>query len=84
MAFADSIGHLVRAKADLIPIITNIRKMMTDIDATFWTKSGKKRDYLFKFNIDINDTKAKLDRIKVLFTDIGELTKGVNLIINAG
>lgn len=26
MAFADSIGHLVRAKADLTPAITNIKK----------------------------------------------------------
>lgn len=84
MAFADSIGHLVRAKADLTPAITNIKKMMTDIDATFRTKSGKKRDYSFKFNIDTNDTEAKLDRVKILLTDIGELTKGVNLVINAG
>lgn len=84
MAFADSIGHLVRAKADLTPAITNIKKMMTDIDATFRTKSGKKRDYSFKFNIDTNDTEAKLNRVKVLLTDIGELTKGVNLVINAG
>lgn len=58
--------------------------MMTDIDATFRTKSGKKRDYSFKFNIDTNDTEAKLNRVKVLLTDIGELTKGVNLVINAG
>lgn len=84
MAFADSIGHLVRAKADLTPAITNIKKMMTDIDATFRTKSGKKRDYSFKFNIDTNDTEAKLNRVKILLTDIGELTKGVNLVINAG
>lgn len=84
MAFADSIGHLVRAKADLTPAITNIKKMMADIDATFRTKSGKKRDYSFKFNIDTNDTEAKLDRVKILLTDIGELTKGVNLVINAG
>ena len=84
MAFADSIGHLVRAKADLTPAITNIKKMMTDIDATFRTKSGKKRDYSFKFNIDTNDSEVKLDRVKVLLTDIGELTKGVNLVINAG
>lgn len=58
--------------------------MMTDIDATFRTKSGKKRDYSFKFNIDTNETEAKLNRVKVLLTDIGELTKGVNLVINAG
>lgn len=84
MAFADSVGHLVRAKADLTPAITNIRKMMTDIDAAFRTKSGKKRDYSFKFNIDTNDTEAKLNRVKVMLTEIGELTKGVNLVINAG
>lgn len=84
MAFADSIGHLVKAKADLTPAITNIKKMMTDIDAAFRTKSGKKRDYSFKFNIDTNDTEAKLNRVKILLTDIGELTKGVNLVINAG
>lgn len=84
MAFADSIGHLVKAKADLTPAITNIKKMMTDIDAAFRTKGGKKRDYSFKFNIDTNDTEAKLDRVKILLTDIGELTKGINLVINAG
>lgn len=49
MTFTDLIGHLVKAKADLTPAITNIKRMMTDIDAAFRSKSGKKRDYSFKW-----------------------------------
>ena len=35
-------------------------------------------------NIDTGKTEEKLGRIKTLLTDIGELSKGINVVINAG
>lgn len=83
-AFADSIGKLVQAKASLSPAVENIKKMMDDIDKAFRTKSGKKRDYSYKMNIDTSKTEEKLTRVKTLLTEISTLSKGINLVINAG
>ena len=46
-AFADAVGKLVQAKASLTPAVNNIKQMMDEIDKTFRTKSGKKRDYTY-------------------------------------
>jgi hypothetical protein len=84
MAFADSVSKLTQAKASLAPAVQNIRNMMADIDKAFRTKSGKKRDYSFRMNIDTRGTEEKLTRVKGMLTEIHTLTKGVNLVINAG
>lgn len=82
-AFADAIGHLVRAKSDLTPAVTNIKRMMDEIDKVFRTKSGKKRDYNYKMSIDTSGTEEKLTRVKGLLSEIREMSKGINLVINA-
>ncbi|MDR1718046.1 MAG: phage tail tape measure protein [Prevotella sp.] len=84
MAFADAVGKLTQAKASLTPAVTNIQKMMQDIDRTFRTKSGKKRDYSFKMNIDTKGTEQKLGRVKTMLGEIREMSKGINMVINAG
>ncbi len=76
MAFADAVGKLTAAKASLTPAVSNIQKMMEDIDRTFRTKSGKKRDYSFKMNIDTKGTEEKLGRVKTLLGEIKEMSKG--------
>ena len=83
-AFADSIGKLVQAKASLTPAITNIQKMMNDIDKTFRTKSGKKRDYTYTLSISTDNSEQKLGRIKNLLSDISELSKGIKVVVDAG
>lgn len=82
--FANAIGNLIKAKADLTPAVNNIQKMMNDIDKAFRTKSGKKRDYSYKMNIDTSGTEEKLGRVKGLLTDIHTLSQGINVVINAG
>lgn len=82
--FANAVKSLLTAKNDLNPALANIKNMMTEIDRVFRTKSGKKRDYNFKVNIDTGKTEEKLARVKTLLSEIRELSKGINLTINAG
>ena len=82
-AFADSIGKLVQAKHGLGLATDNIKKMMSEIDNAFRTKSGKKRDYTYKMSIDTGGTEEKLTRVKGLLSEIREMSKGINLVINA-
>ena len=83
-AFADSVKNLILAKNDLTPAIKNIQKMVNEVDKIFRTKGGKKRDYTYKMDINTSGTEEKLGRVKTLLTEIGELSKGINLVINAG
>ncbi|MFR9546843.1 MAG: phage tail tape measure protein, partial [Rikenellaceae bacterium] len=83
-AFADAVGKLVQAKNSFTPAITNIKKMMDEIDKTFRTKSGKKRDYTFTLSINTQNSEEKLNRIKGLLTDIKTLASGINVTVNAG
>lgn len=83
-AFADSIGNLTKLKLDVPRAVSNIKGMMDEIDKAFRTKSGKKRDYSFKMNIDTKGTEEKLGRVKTLLGEIGTLTKGIKLVMNAG
>lgn len=83
-AFADSIKSLILAKNDLTPAVNNIQKMMNDVDKIFRTKSGKKRDYTYKMDINTSGTEEKLGRVKTLLTEIRELSQGIHLVINAG
>ena len=82
--FANAVKSLLIAKNDITPALTNIKNMMSEIDRVFRTKSGKKRDYNFKVNIETSKTEEKLTRVKTLLSEIGELSKGINLTINAG
>lgn len=83
-AFADSVKSLILAKNDLTPAIKNIQKMVNEVDKIFRTKGGKKRDYTYKMDINTSGTEEKLGRVKTLLTEIGELSKGISLVINAG
>ncbi|MFR9535073.1 MAG: phage tail tape measure protein, partial [Rikenellaceae bacterium] len=83
-AFADAVGKLVQAKNSFTPAITNIKKMMDEIDKTFRTKSGKKRDYTFTLSINTDSSEQKLGRVKSLLTEINTLAKGINVSVNAG
>lgn len=82
--FANAVKSLLTAKNDINPALTNIKNMMSEIDRVFRTKSGKKRDYSFKVNIDTGKTEEKLTRVKTLLSEIHELSKGINIVINAG
>ena len=82
--FADAVGKLVQAKGSLTPAVDNIRKMMAEIDATFRTKGGRKRDYSYAINIDTKNSEEKLSRIKTVLSEIKEMSKGINLAINSG
>jgi TP901 family phage tail tape measure protein len=84
MAFAESVSKLTQAKASLSPAVQNIRNMMEEIDRTFRTKGGKKRDYSFKMNIDTRGTEEKLTRVKSMLNEIREMSKGIHVAINAG
>lgn len=82
--FANAVKSLLTAKNDLNPALNNIKNMMMEIDRVFRTKSGKKRDYKFKVNIDTSKTEEKLTRVKTLLSEIRELSKGINVVVNAG
>lgn len=82
--FANAVKSLLTAKNDLNPALNNIKNMMSEIDRVFRTKSGKKRDYNFKVNIDTSKTEEKLTRVKTLLSEIRELSKGINVVVNAG
>lgn len=81
--FATAVGKLMQAKADIKPALANIKGMMTEIDKVFRTQSGKKRDYNYKMSIDTGSTEEKLTRVKGLLGEIREMSKGINLVINA-
>ena len=83
-AFADAVGKLVQAKASLTPAVNNIKQMMDEIDKTFRTKSGKKRDYTYTLSINTDSSEQKLGRIKSLLTEINTLSKGINVVVNSG
>lgn len=84
IAFGEAVGKLVQAKASLQPAVNNINGMMQEIDKIFRTKNGKKRSYDYKLNIDTGSTETKLERVKTLLAEIGEMSKGISLVINAG
>lgn len=84
IAFGEAVGKLVQAKASLTPAVTNIKNMMDEIDRVFRTKNGKKRNFDYRLSVDTKNSEEKLGRIKSLLTEIGELSKGICLTINAG
>lgn len=84
IAFGEAVGKLVQAKASLTPAVTNIKNMMDEIDRVFRTKNGKKRNFDYRLTIDTRNSEEKLGRIKGLLTEIGGLSKGITLTINAG
>ena len=84
IAFGEAVGKLVQAKASLTPAVTNIKNMMDEIDRVFRTKNGKKRNFDYRLTIDTQKSEEKLGRVKTLLTEIGGLSKGITLTINAG
>lgn len=82
--FGEAVGKLVQAKGSFEGAVKNINDMMQSIDKIFRTKNGRRRSYDFKLNIDTGTSEEKLERIKKLLSEIGELSKGINVIINAG
>ena len=84
IAFGEAVGKLVQAKASLTPAVNNIKSMMDEIDRVFRTKNGKKRSFDYRLTVETGKTEEKLIRVKNLLTEIGTLSKGINLVINAG
>lgn len=84
IAFGEAVGKLVQAKASLTPAVNNIKSMMDEIDRVFRTKNGKKRSFDYRLTVETGKTEEKLTRVKNLLTEIGTLSKGINLVINAG
>lgn len=84
IAFGEAVGKLVQAKASLTPAVNNIKSMMDEIDRVFRTKNGKRRNFDYRLTIETGMTEEKLIRVKNLLTEIGTLSKGINLVINAG
>lgn len=82
--FAESVSMLTSARTRLDGAVSNIKAMMDEIDKVFRTKSGKKRDFSYKFNIETNNTEKKLERVKVLLGEISQMSKGMSLILNTG
>lgn len=82
--FSKAIGSLIMSKNTMDLTVNNIKTMMTKIDKLFTTKSGKRRSYTYKLHIDTGSTEEKLERIKKLLGEIGEMSKNFNLVINAG
>lgn len=81
--FAAAVKSLKDAKDSFVPAVNNINAMMRALDKTF-RPQGRKRDFNFKVEISTGESEKKLERIKVLLTDIKEMTTGISLVINAG
>lgn len=82
--FGEAVGKLIMSKRTMDTTMDNIRDMMLKIDKIFTTKGGKRRSYAYKLNIDTGTTEEKLERIKKLLGEIGDMSKSFNLVINAG
>ena len=83
-AFADSVEKISKARLAFGSTVGNIDKMMKDVDKVFKTKDGKARKFSYALNIDTKGTEEKLKRIQAALTEISALSKGINLVINAG
>lgn len=81
--FANSVGKLVGFKTDTNKIVENINAMMKGIDSAL-RKNGRKKDFAYKLDINTTQTEAKLERVKTMLTEISTMTKGINMVINAG
>lgn len=81
--FAKAMKQLSDARSNFMPAVNSVNDMMQHIDKVFRPK-GRKREYTYKFDIDTSKSEKKLGSIKVLLTDIKELTTGINVVINAG
>lgn len=83
-AFGEAVGQLVMSKRTMDTTMDNIRSMMKNIDKIFTTKAGKRRSYAYKLNIETGKTEEKLERIKKLLAEIGEMPKRFDVAINSG
>lgn len=82
--FGEAVGKLIMSKRTMDTTMENIRDMMRKIDKIFTTKGGRRRSYAYKLNIDTGTTEEKLERIKTLLGEIGNMSRSFNLVINAG
>ena len=83
-AFADSVEKISKARLAFGSTVGNIDKMMKDVDKVFKTKDGKARKFNYSLSIDTKSTEDKLKRVQASLTEISTLSKGINLVINAG
>lgn len=83
-SFGEAVGKLVLSKRTMDTTMENIRDMMKKIDKIFTTKGGRRRSYAYKLNIDTGTTEEKLERIKKLLGEIGDMSRDFRLVINAG
>lgn len=82
--FGEAVGKLIMSKRTMDTTMENIRDMMKKIDKIFTTKGGRRRSYAYKLKIETDKTEEKLERVKKLLEEIGDMSKSFNLVINAG
>lgn len=84
--FAEAVERLMRAsQGDMTPLATKLKSTLTAVDKIFRSdKTGRKRDFSYKFNIDTSASVEKLEAIKVMLGEIRELSKGIQVVVNAG
>lgn len=84
--FAGAVEKLMTAaKSDLTPLATKLKKTLTDVDKIFRSeKTGRKRDFSYKFNIDTSASVEKLTNIQEILTEIQQLAQGIQVVVNPG
>lgn len=84
--FAGAVEKLMTAaKGDLTPLATKLKKTLTDVDKIFRSeKTGRKRDFNYKFNIDTSSSIEKLATIKQTLGEIRQLAQGIQVVVNPG
>lgn len=84
--FAQAVEKLMTAaKGDLTPLATQLKKTLTGVDKIFRSeKTGRKRDFSYKFNIDTSSSVEKLEAIKQTLSEIQQLANGIKVVVNPG
>lgn len=84
--FAGAVEKLMTAaKGDLTPLATQLKKTLTAVDKIFRSeKTGRKRDFSYKFNIDTSASVEKLAAIKQTLGEIQQLAQGIHVVVNPG
>lgn len=84
--FADAVERLMRAsQTDLTPLATKLKSTLAAVDKIFRSeKTGRKRDFNYKFSLDTTSSVEKLETVKRMLGEIRELSTGIHVVVNAG
>lgn len=84
--FAHAVERLmVAAQSDLTPLASKLKSTLAAVDKIFRNdKSGRKRDFNYKFSLDTSSSVEKLEHIKKTLGEIRELAQGIRVVVNAG